>query len=140
MFEMQRWDKVRRYRCSNLDDHIPNVRLCIKSKVSSYCYSRLQKGIGATARANRNIEARTSHTRGTPVRHPRQIPSLAKPPSWVSMALQPCLKRACQSRCCAHSAPPKSPAFAPSLSTQSVTDAAVEICPRILICGQNKSH
>ena len=75
MFEMQRWDKVRRYRCSNLDDHIPNVRLCIKSKVSSYCYSRLQKGIGATARANRNVEARTSHTW-----HPREAPQTDSQP------------------------------------------------------------
>lgn len=59
----------------NLDDHIPNVRSCIKSKVSSHYYSRLQKGIGATARANRNVEARTSHTW-----HPREAPQTDSQP------------------------------------------------------------
>ena len=122
----------------NLDDHIPNVRSCIKSKVSSHYYSRLQKGIGATARANRNVEARTSHTW-----HPREAPQTDSQPCQTTVlgingtaalsqtSLPKPLLRSL--------GPPEEPRFC-AIPFNPKCDRRSRDCPRILICGQNKSH
>ena len=60
----------------NLDDHIPIVRLCIKSKVSSYFYSRLQKADWCNcAREPQRRSASPSHTWD-----PRKAPQIDSQP------------------------------------------------------------